>query len=451
MDRLYKKDKAVVRAFTERRALDGDKLTTDGTRLDGYWMGGNDIAHWKNGKIHLPDTGGRSGQLVQNAVRREAPKNDLFNSRGWNPTRPGDLDRLPDKRTRVRARAPIYRTQGGRGSRSIVIPEGATGEVVSERYGSLGIAVIFDIPEENYIQWTGPQALELFLRDVEIDPSSTWQPPSYNPMACGDLSDKRCDQLNAVYDSAIERGYSKRRAAQQARGVVRKQVARDKRKRSRRKNPQWIRVPSGWLRPGMIVKAPEYILYDGRKISWDRAWKVEGHAIGAGLPKTPTRLLVWKWDDDDGTSELTEILSDGSPGAYVDFNTNDYPDIWMVEADSIPDLDDTARRQGQYPPDYEGNPRRITGSYATHRGHKYAFQEPQEGTWYAIVEGPYLDYEFGPYDSYSEAKEAAIYNIDHHVDEMEGGRPTAGPYDGQYTEYNPTSRSTSLSRRIGGS
>lgn len=83
--RLGKQDKAVIRAFTERRAMDGHKLTTDGTRLDGLWMGGNDLANWYDGKIHLLDTGSRAGQTVQNAVRREAPKNDLYNGRGWNP------------------------------------------------------------------------------------------------------------------------------------------------------------------------------------------------------------------------------------------------------------------------------------------------------------------------------------------------------------------------------
>lgn len=86
MDRIGKKDKAVIRAFTERRALDGHKLTTDGTRLDIYGLGGNDIAHWKGDKIHFPGThGSRSGQLVERAVAREAPKNDLFNGRGFNP------------------------------------------------------------------------------------------------------------------------------------------------------------------------------------------------------------------------------------------------------------------------------------------------------------------------------------------------------------------------------
>jgi hypothetical protein len=67
--------------------------------------------------------------------------------------------------------------------------------------------------------------------------------PGKRHMACGDLSKKRCDQLNEVYESARDRGYSKTRAAQQARGTVRKQLARDKRKKGskkRRSNPsEW--------------------------------------------------------------------------------------------------------------------------------------------------------------------------------------------------------------------
>ncbi len=85
MDRLSKQDKAVIRAFTEKRALGGNDLDTDGTRLDIVGLGGGSTAVWKSGKIHLNDTGSRSGQLVQRAIAREAPKNDLYNGRGYNP------------------------------------------------------------------------------------------------------------------------------------------------------------------------------------------------------------------------------------------------------------------------------------------------------------------------------------------------------------------------------
>lgn len=87
MERLGKKDKAVIRAFTERRAMQGHKLDTDGKRIDIVGLGGADIAHWKDGKIHFPGNhGSRSGQLVERAIAREAPKNDLYNGRGYNPT-----------------------------------------------------------------------------------------------------------------------------------------------------------------------------------------------------------------------------------------------------------------------------------------------------------------------------------------------------------------------------
>jgi hypothetical protein len=84
---IGKKDKAVIKAFTERRALDGHKLTTNGTKLDLVGLGGSDIAHWKGDKIHFPGHhGSRSGQLVERAIARAAAKNDLYNGRGYNPS-----------------------------------------------------------------------------------------------------------------------------------------------------------------------------------------------------------------------------------------------------------------------------------------------------------------------------------------------------------------------------
>ena len=82
---LSKTDKAVIRAFTEQRAASSKKLETDGQRLDIIGMGGQRAAEWKGDKIHFNDLGSRSGQTVQAAVRKAAPKNDLYNGRGWNP------------------------------------------------------------------------------------------------------------------------------------------------------------------------------------------------------------------------------------------------------------------------------------------------------------------------------------------------------------------------------
>lgn len=72
--RLGKKDQAVIGAFLDRKPLEGLKLSTDGKRLDGLWMGGGNLASWKGSKIDLPDTGSRSGQTVQNAIRKRAPR-----------------------------------------------------------------------------------------------------------------------------------------------------------------------------------------------------------------------------------------------------------------------------------------------------------------------------------------------------------------------------------------
>lgn len=86
LDRLGKKDRAVIKAFAERRALSGHKLDTDGRKLDIVGLGGSDIAVWKDGKIHFPGThGSRSGQYVEGQVRRAVAKNDLYNGRGYNP------------------------------------------------------------------------------------------------------------------------------------------------------------------------------------------------------------------------------------------------------------------------------------------------------------------------------------------------------------------------------
>lgn len=73
---LGKRDKRVITAFTDRRKADGYKLSTDGRRLDGAWMGGSNIASWENGKIVFHDLGSRAAQTIQRAVRKVTP-------RGW--------------------------------------------------------------------------------------------------------------------------------------------------------------------------------------------------------------------------------------------------------------------------------------------------------------------------------------------------------------------------------
>ena len=93
MDRIGKKDKAVIKAFTEQRTATGHKLDTDGQQLDGMWMGGRRIASWEptlypktgtiSSQIVFHDLGSRSAQQVQRAIAKVAPKFDLKNGRGW--------------------------------------------------------------------------------------------------------------------------------------------------------------------------------------------------------------------------------------------------------------------------------------------------------------------------------------------------------------------------------
>jgi len=74
---LGQKDKLVILAFIDHRALAGLKLSTDGKRLDGHWMGGSRIAErvaepGHGGYIQVNDLGSRAAQTVQRAVRKYA-------------------------------------------------------------------------------------------------------------------------------------------------------------------------------------------------------------------------------------------------------------------------------------------------------------------------------------------------------------------------------------------
>jgi len=75
--RLSKGDQKVIRAFADKKKATSKKLDSDGTRLDGTWMGGRGIAEWKGGKIHTKDLGSRSAQTVQKALRKYAAKDDF--------------------------------------------------------------------------------------------------------------------------------------------------------------------------------------------------------------------------------------------------------------------------------------------------------------------------------------------------------------------------------------
>lgn len=83
--KLGKGDRKVIAAFVDGNAESSDKLHTDGTRIDGLWMGGNDIARWDNGKIVLGKgrPHGRADQALLRAIKKAAAPNDLAEPRMW--------------------------------------------------------------------------------------------------------------------------------------------------------------------------------------------------------------------------------------------------------------------------------------------------------------------------------------------------------------------------------
>lgn len=74
-------DKKVLDAFIDKRALDSKKLSTDGKRLDGLWMGGGNVAEWSGNKIQFNDTGGKSGDTIHRAIKKMAPRNAIASQR----------------------------------------------------------------------------------------------------------------------------------------------------------------------------------------------------------------------------------------------------------------------------------------------------------------------------------------------------------------------------------
>lgn len=69
-------DSKVISAFLDHLSANSKKLSTDGRRLDGNWMGGDNIARWgSDDKIHFEDLGSRAAQTYQRAIVRAAPKN----------------------------------------------------------------------------------------------------------------------------------------------------------------------------------------------------------------------------------------------------------------------------------------------------------------------------------------------------------------------------------------
>lgn len=71
------KDKKTIEAFTDKKAAESKKFSTDGKRLDGLWMGGKGIAVWEGGKIHFNDLGSKAAEQVQRYIKKSTPKNWL--------------------------------------------------------------------------------------------------------------------------------------------------------------------------------------------------------------------------------------------------------------------------------------------------------------------------------------------------------------------------------------
>lgn len=77
---IGRKDARVLKSFSEQRPEVGHKLTTDGVRLDGLWMGGTGIAAWSGGKIELGDLGSKAALSVQRSLMAYVAPNDIRKS-----------------------------------------------------------------------------------------------------------------------------------------------------------------------------------------------------------------------------------------------------------------------------------------------------------------------------------------------------------------------------------
>lgn len=68
--KLLPKDKKVIESFIDKKSAESKKLFTDGKKLDGLWMGGNNIANWSGDKIQLNETGGRAAQTIHRYIKK---------------------------------------------------------------------------------------------------------------------------------------------------------------------------------------------------------------------------------------------------------------------------------------------------------------------------------------------------------------------------------------------
>ena len=73
-------DRKVVKAFVDKKPMEGKRLSTDGRSLDWNGMGGRGVATWGGGKIQLGDTGSSKDSEAHRAIKKEAPKNWIVES-----------------------------------------------------------------------------------------------------------------------------------------------------------------------------------------------------------------------------------------------------------------------------------------------------------------------------------------------------------------------------------
>lgn len=67
---LSDKDHEVIKAFMNKKPHSSKKLSTDGKKLDGNWMGGSGIAHHSEHGLHLNELGSKSAQQVHRAIKK---------------------------------------------------------------------------------------------------------------------------------------------------------------------------------------------------------------------------------------------------------------------------------------------------------------------------------------------------------------------------------------------
>jgi hypothetical protein len=152
--RLNKTDKRVIAAFLDQKPADSKRLQSDGTRLDGLWMGGNKIAFWHKGKIHFGPNASRTIQMVQRAVRKGAPANDLSENppqslsalrkkasqKSFGDSKPGSGGRFKECVSVMRAKGELFDKTGGKEGEDIDDPDGVCAAIGRRKYGGKKMA-----------------------------------------------------------------------------------------------------------------------------------------------------------------------------------------------------------------------------------------------------------------------------------------------------------------------